>query len=123
MALVDKPFNAYHFNVPPTEGVAVSGDATWFWQYVRGVVIPGETGALTVREDKLVEPVWDGVVATTRIRYPVPAAVDEGIVALIVPDFALDNVPIATGFVGNTPVASESCAVNVFPAAKEADTV
>jgi hypothetical protein len=57
VALVDVPFNAYHFSVPPVEGVAASGDATWFMQYVMGVVIPGESGALTVRDDKLVEPV------------------------------------------------------------------
>jgi hypothetical protein len=57
VALVDVPSTAYHFSVPPAEGVAASGDATWFTQYVMGVVIPGETGTLTVREDKLVEPV------------------------------------------------------------------
>jgi hypothetical protein len=41
----------------------------------------------------------------------------------MVPDVTLVSVPIATGFIGNMPVASESCAEKVFPAAKDADTV
>ena len=46
----------------------------------------------------LLAPVVVGLLATTRIRYPVPVAVFAGIVAVIVPELAtLVTVPIFTG--------------------------
>jgi hypothetical protein len=51
------------------------------------------------------------------MRYKVPATVDEGMVAVMVPAAVLVRVPIATGLV-NAPALLLSCAVNRLPAVK-----
>ncbi len=51
-----------------------------------------------VKSVPLLVPVVEGVLAITRIRYPVPDGVPAGIVAVTVPEVAVDvNVPIFTG--------------------------
>ena len=72
---------------------------------------------LTVILVVLLTPVITGVLLTTLMRYKVPATVDEGIVAVMVPAAVLVRVPIATGLV-NAPALLLSCAVNTLPAVK-----
>jgi hypothetical protein len=84
--------------------------------------VPAKTGAdivsaLIVRFIPLLLPVVAGFELTTRILYAVPVAVVKGIVALMVPALVEVSVPMATGL-AKLPVASESCAVNMFPAVK-----
>jgi hypothetical protein len=73
--------------------------------------------ALTVILVVLLTPVITGVLLTTLMRYKVPATVDEGMVAVMVPAAVLVRVPIATGLV-NAPALLLSCAVNRLPAVK-----
>ena len=57
------------------------------------------------------DPTTDGLLAITRIRYPVPADAPGGIVADMLPELALDiRLPILTGE-ANDPKGSDSCAV------------
>src|SRR4051812_14690552 len=56
-----------------------------------------------------------------RIRYPVPFD-PEGITHGIVPDVVDEIDPILTGL-AKLPIALLSCAVKIFPAFKELDTV
>lgn len=49
-----------------------------------------------------------------RILYPDPAGVEDGIVALMVPDVVPVSVPILVGE-AKLPLALLSCAVNTFP--------
>jgi hypothetical protein len=63
----------------------------------------------------LFAPVTDGLELITLILYPVPVALEEGMVDAIVPVLPVDaNVPILTGL-ANDPNAFESCAVKTFP--------
>lgn len=56
-------------------------------------------------------PVTDGVELITRMRYPLPVTVPQGIVAVIVPEFAvLVSVPIEVG-AAKLPAAFDNCAV------------
>ena len=55
-----------------------------------------------------------GLLAITRILYPVPNEVPPGMVALIVPLFIEDKFPILVG-VAKLPLAFESWAVNTLP--------
>jgi hypothetical protein len=71
--------------------------------------------ALMIRFDPLLLPVVAGFELTTRILYAVPLAVVNGVEALIVPALVDVSVPIVTGLV-KLPAASDSCAVNIFPA-------
>ena len=58
----------------------------------------GVTGTLIiVKFDPLSEPIIAGFELVTRILYPVPPEVPEGIVAITVPWFTDDNVPMFTG--------------------------
>ncbi len=56
-----------------------------------------------------------GLEATTRMRYPVPAAWFVGIVTGMLPAAVAVTVPITCGEPENTPAASDNCAVNVLP--------
>ena len=73
--------------------------------------------ALTVKFTPLSLPVTTGLLETTLTRYPVPDACPPGIVALIVPAAVEVIVPIVTGL-ANEPLASDNCAVKIFPALK-----
>lgn len=85
------------------------------WQNEVAVKTGAESvSALTVRFAPLLLPVATGFELTTRTLYAVPLAVVKGMVALIVPALVEVSVPIATGL-AKLPVASESCAVNIFP--------
>ena len=81
-------------------------------------VVVGEmltVGKFMVRLVPLSVPVTAGLLLITLILYPVPVAVPEGIVALIVPELAsLTVVPIGTGL-ENDPDELDNCAVYVFP--------
>lgn len=63
-----------------------------------------------------------GLLDTIRIRYPVPFAVEGGMVALMAPAVVLETVPITGGLAENIPVTSESCAEKTFEATKVPDT-
>ena len=63
-----------------------------------------------VRSDPLSDPTVAGLSDTTRIRYPVPAGVAPGIIAVIVPEFAVEASVPATVGAAKDPVASESSA-------------
>ena len=80
------------------------------------LVVVGEVGGGHEMERlvPLSVPVMEGFDPITRMRYAEPATVEEGIVALIVPDVVAFSVPIDTGD-EKFPAASESCAVNTFP--------
>ena len=82
--------------------------------------VPVKTGAdnvraLIVRFAPLLLPVVAGLELTTRTLYAVPLDVVKGLVALIVPALVDVSVSMATGL-AKLPVASDSCAVNIFPA-------
>lgn len=88
------------------------------WQNEVPVITGADkVSALIVRFAPLLLPVVAGLELTTRTLYAVPLAVVKGIVALIVPALVEVSVPIATGLV-KLPVASDSWAVNIFPAVK-----
>jgi hypothetical protein len=102
----------YQFSVPPVDAVADRTAASLPTQYAAGLATAGLLGVLTVTVWVLAGPTTAGLLDTTRILYD-PAAAPAGTVAEIaVPLVAL---PIAV-VVENAPVASESCAVNVFEA-------
>jgi hypothetical protein len=82
----------------------------------------GVNKGLTVKFVPLSEPVVTGLLATTLILYPVPNVVPAGNTAEMVPLVVLVKVPMLTGDV-KLPVASESCAVNTFPALNVPDMV
>lgn len=87
----------------------------WPWQNDVSVNAGADiVSALTVRFDPLLLPVVAGFELTTRILYAVPLAVVNGIEALMVPALVDVSVPIFTGL-AKLPVASDSCAVNIFP--------
>jgi hypothetical protein len=101
---------------PETAAVSVTGLPAH--TVVVEAVITGAVGnAFIEMLDGLLVPVIAGVLLTTLMRYNVPATVDEGIVAVMVPAAVLVRVPIATGLV-NEPVLLLSCAVNTLPAVK-----
>jgi hypothetical protein len=60
-------------------------------------------------------PLNTGFELTTLIRYPLPATVFEGIVAIMVPELVELRVPIVTGEV-KLPVLPDNWAVKTFPA-------
>ena len=63
----------------------------------------------------LLEPVVEGKLEITRIKYPVPPAVVAGIVMLIVPALAVEVIdPILVGL-AKLPEASDSWAVKTLP--------
>ena len=67
----------------------------------------------------LLAPVVLGLLAITRILYPVPVTVPAGIVAVIVPEGSTpeaDKVPIVVP--GKPPDAFDNCAVKTLPALK-----
>ena len=73
---------------------------------------------LTVKSVPLFEPVTTGLFETTRILYPVPAAVPAGIVAEIISVFeVLVTAPIETGE-AKLPAAFDNCAVYTLPPLK-----
>jgi hypothetical protein len=73
-------------------------------------------GLVIVITVALAVPVTTGVLLTTLIAYAVPATVPAGMVADILPEFAvLDKVPMVVGVV-KEPVALDNCAVYIFPA-------
>ena len=65
----------------------------------------------------LFAPPTAGLEPITRIRYPVPLGVANGIVAAMVPEVVAVSAPILTPG-ENIPDASDNCAVKKFPAAK-----
>ena len=62
-------------------------------------------------------PVILGVELITLIIYPIPAAVLQGIVHVIVPAAVPVSVPIVTG-AAKLPAAFDNCAVKTFPGVK-----
>ena len=60
-------------------------------------------------------PVTEGLELTTRILYPEPVAVFDGIVAAIVPEEVELKVPMFIGL-AKLPFPLESWAVKIFPA-------
>ena len=95
--------------VPPEAHVVddVIAALAVYWQIVTPVVV----GPAFTDIALLFEPVVAGLLAITRIIYPVPVAVPKGIVAEIVPEFALlVKVPIVVGD-ENEPVELDNCAV------------
>jgi hypothetical protein len=73
------------------------------------------TGTTFMVKAVLLEPVVKGLLAITRIRYPVPNALASGIVALIIPELpSLIDVPMAIGL-PKLPETSDNCAVYVLP--------
>ena len=70
------------------------------------------TGQVIRRSEPLSVPVVAGLVAITRILYPVPEAVD-GIAALIFPELVPTILPITVGLL-KLPVELESCAMKLF---------
>ena len=63
-------------------------------------------------------PMVAGLDPVTRIRYAVPATVFDGMIALMEPEVVELSVPMFTGE-AKFPVASESCAVKIFPEVNE----
>ena len=85
-------------------------------------VIDGCGRTSTIIFDPLSDPMTLGDEPITRIRYPDPLGITEGIIAIIVPAEMEFNVPMLTGF-AKLPLKSESCAVNTFPASAGASIV
>ena len=85
-------------------------------------LIEGVGLGLIVKFAPLSLPVTSGFEDITLILYPVPDAVFEGIVALIVPELVLVSVPMLTGL-EKLPLELESCAVKMLPALKVPDMV
>ena len=69
---------------------------------------------VTVIAAEVLVLVSDGVDEMILIRYPLPAAVPPGIVAVIVPADVDVKVPIAVGL-ANEPDELDNCAVNTLP--------
>ena len=97
----------------PTVGVPPAGQAEEVKdpEPLSQIVIPVVTGDGFTAITLLLDPVIEGLLDLTRIRYPLPEAVPTGIVALMVPEFAsLTNVPIVAGD-ANEPEELDSSAV------------
>src|SRR5688572_33223070 len=86
--------------------------ASLFTEILAGQIMSGVV--LIVMLLPLSTPISAGEELITRMRYPLPEGVLDGIKELMVPEILLTTVPIITGNV-KLPDASDNCAVNVFP--------
>ncbi len=87
-------------------------------QTVNAPLLPALSGAVMARSTPLSAVVSAGVLLTTRMRYPVPAAVPPGMTQLMMPEVVAVTEPMSTG-AAKLPVALESWAVKTLPGRKE----
>ena len=112
-AKLPEPDKRVHFPIPMlgvfAASVALVPQSTWSEP---ALAVVG--GMLIVRFVVLADPMVEGVLAITRMRYKVPATDGNAILLVMVPADTEVNVPILVG-VAKDPVLLESCAVNTLP--------
>jgi hypothetical protein len=116
-------YHEYTGEVPPFKATAVNVaevDEHIEPEADEFIEMSGVTNALIVMLLLLIVPVFTGALLITRILYPAPVGVFEGIVAIMVPAAVDVSVPMFTGLV-NEPVALLNCAVKTLPAVNVPD--